>query len=39
MRLGTLVLAVAGGLVYWRASRRRPELPTPLAAYPRAADA
>ena len=39
MRLGSLVLVVAGGLVYWRASRRRSELTAPLAAYPRASDA
>ena len=38
MRLGSLVLAVAGGLVYWRASRRRSELPAPLTAFPRASD-
>ena len=39
MKLGSLVLVVAGGLVYWRASRRRPENPAPLAAFPRASDA
>ncbi len=35
----TSVVAVAGGLVYWRASRRRAEIPSPLAAFPRASDA
>jgi len=39
MRLGSFVLVVAGGLVYWRASRRRPEIPAPLAAFPRGSDA
>ena len=39
MRLGSLVLVVAGGLVYWRASLRRPGITAPLAAFPRASDA
>ena len=39
MRLGSLVLDIAGGLFYWRSSRRRPELPAPLTAFPRASDA
>jgi hypothetical protein len=39
MRLGSLVLAVAGGLVYWRSSRRRSGIPAPLTVYPRASDA
>ena len=30
MRLGSLVLVVAGGLVYWRASRRRPGSAVPV---------
>ena len=32
LRIGTRVIAVLGGLVYWRASRRRRLSPTPLAA-------
>ena len=39
MRLGSLVLAVAGGLIYWRASRRRSDIQAPLTAFPRASDA
>ncbi len=39
MKLGSLVLIVAGGLVYWRASRRRSVIPAPLSAFPRASDA
>ncbi len=39
MRLGSLVLDFAGGLVYWRASRRRPEILAPLTAFPGGSDA
>ena len=39
MRLGSLVLAVAGSLVYWRSSRRRPEIPARWLAFPRETDA
>ncbi len=39
MRLGSLVLGVAGGLVYWRASRRRSEIPAPLTSFPGGSDA
>ncbi len=33
MRLGSLVLAVAGGLVYWRASSSRPADPISILEY------
>ncbi len=39
MRLGSLVLVVAGGLVYWRASRRRSQIPATLAAFSHESDA
>ncbi len=39
MQLGSLVLVVAGGLVYWRASRRRSEIPAPFTAFPGGSDA
>jgi len=29
-RIGTLIIGVLGGLVYWRASRRRALLPLPV---------
>jgi hypothetical protein len=29
-RLGTMLLGVYGGLVYWRASRRRALMPLPM---------
>ena len=32
LRIGTRVITILGGLVYWRASRRRRLSPTPLAA-------
>ena len=32
LRIGTSVIAVLGGLVYWRASRRRRLSPAPLTA-------
>ena len=32
LRIGTNLIAILGGLVYWRASRRRRFAPTPLAA-------
>ncbi len=41
MRLGSLVLVVAGGLVYWRSSRRRTGIgiPSRLNVFPRETDA
>ncbi len=39
MKLGSLVLVVAGGLVYWRASRYRSEMPARLVAFPPETDA
>lgn len=29
-RLGTMIVGVSGGLIYWRASRRRARLPLPV---------
>jgi hypothetical protein len=32
LRIGTRLISVVGGLVYWRASRRRRLYPSPLTA-------